>query len=347
MNEYDEELKRQQAELKAPEQAAIAASGEVKHDSESVAQSSLEEWAKLNGSKKELSIKRGATPSEKEKIYDEAFLEGQRRLLTELSDSHNGEIKLIDKLGLQNLKAELNALRESADVQALGKREAEVARLFQQAISEYPYNMETAHIAEILNKKEMNCVGASVLGGALLDEVGIKYQVGHIGSHVLLITVTSDGRVWWQDMQDGLERPEIENEELTSDKIEGATPSEVMDFANNPTKEGLKFSVKKEYWKEQPLTLTEPNTGLELQELISTGFMLGNGGRNEEAIEILELAKFKSPNDPDIHLGLARAYKNEKRYVEAVSACNKALEIDPNNSYLKGVLDELKMLAGN
>ena len=59
----------------------------------------------------------------------------------------NGEIKLVDKLGLKKLKTELNALKESGDIQALGKREAEVARLFQQAISEYPYNMETCHIA--------------------------------------------------------------------------------------------------------------------------------------------------------------------------------------------------------
>ena len=42
-------------------------------------------------------------------------------------------------------------------------------------------------------------------------------------------------------MQDGLERPEIGNEELTADKIEGNTPSEIADFANNPTKESLKF----------------------------------------------------------------------------------------------------------
>jgi tetratricopeptide (TPR) repeat protein len=347
MNEHDEELKHQHAEWKAPEQETKSGSGELKADSESVEQSSLAEWAKLNGSNVELSIKPGASLFEKEKVYDAVFREGQKRLLTELSDSRNGEVRLVDKLGLRHFKAELDTLRESGDIQALGKREAEVARLFQQAISEYPYNMETCHIAEILNKKEMNCVGASVLGGALLDEVGIKYQVGHIGSHVLLITITSDGRVWWQDMQDGLEISEIQNEELTADKMEGVTPSEVAGFANHPTKEGLKFSVKKEYWNGLSLALAQPNIGLELQELISTGFIMGNSGRNEEAIEVLKLAEFKSPNDADIHLGLARAYKNEGRYTEAVNACNKALKLDPDNNYLEGVLNEFKTLAAD
>ena len=341
MSESEEESRRQQAEWKAPESPRD--SGEFQHDLEAVAQSSFTEWCKLNSVNSDQSLE-GLTISEKEKVYDSVFREGQRRLMLELSDP-NGEIKLADKLDLPKLKSELEELKRKGDATAVSEREIQIARMFQDAISKYPYQQETAHLAEIINKKEMNCVGASVLGGALLDEVGIKYLVGHIGNHVLLVTVATDGRVFWQDMQDGLERPGLENEELTAEKIDGATPSDITAFTNQPTKEGLKFFVEKEYWKEQPMTLTAPNVGLELRELISTGFVLGNNGRNDEAIEILEIAKLKAPNDADVHQGLARAYKNKGLYEKAIAAYKKAVELEPTDSYLQEELEKTKSLT--
>jgi len=200
----------------------------------------------------------------------------------------------------------------------------------------------------------MNCVGASVLGGRLLDEVGIKYLVGNIGNHVLLVVATSDGRVLWQDMQDGLEREELANEELTAEKLEGKkedgehiTPNDIASFASHQKKEGMAFSVNKKYWKDLPMTVLAPELGLELNELINTGFMLGNSGRHEEAIEILKIAMQKAPNNGDVHHGLSRAYKGLGRYKEAIVTGQKALETDPDNSYLKSMVNELIVLAGN
>lgn len=341
MNENEEELRRQQAEWKAPESPRDP--GEFQHASEAVTQSSFSEWCKLNGVTSDQNLE-GMPITEKEKVYDSIFREGQRRLRLELSDS-NGDVKLADNLALPKLKNELEELKRKGDATAVSEREIQIARIFQEAISKYPYQQETAHIAQILEKREMNCVGASVLGGALLDEVDIKYLAGHIGNHVLLVTVTTDGRVFWQDMQDGLERPGQENEELTADKIDGVKPSDIVSFAEHPTKEGLKFSVKKEYWKDRPMTLTAPNVGLELRELISTGFVLGNNGRNDEAIEILEIAKLKLPNDADVHQGLARAYKNKGLYEKAIAAYKKAVELEPANSYLQEELDKTKILT--
>ncbi len=340
-----EGFNREQAEWKAPEEPLKThVSGEFKAASKSPEQSSFDQWSRLNGVVTDVEITEGMDPAEKEKIYDTAFREGQKKLMGELRDPNNNEVRLVDKLDLPNLKAEITSLREKGDIQALAAREIEIANSFQQAISKYPYDMGTCHMAEILSKKKMNCVGASTLGGALLDEVGINYLVGHIGDHVLLVVVASDGKVLWQDMQDGLERPGFENEELTTEKIQGSTPSDIAAFAKKPGNEGLKFFVKKEYWKNLPMTVWAPNVGLELQELISTGFVLGNNNRNDEALEILELAKLKSPNDVDVHQGLARAYKNKKMYKEAVNAYQKAVEIDPDNLYLKGELDKVKNL---
>lgn len=355
--ENNDELNKQQAEWQAPQQPEqnIASQDFQQNPSEQlVAQSSFEEWCRLNGSiNPDLYSKGHLTASEKISNYDAVFREGSRRLMAELRDPKDNGVKLIDKLNLPGLKSELDALRAQGDVFALGKREEEIAHSFQQAISEYTYKGSTCHVVEILDKKEMNCVGASVLGGRLLDEVGIKYLVANIGSHVLLIVVTGDARVLWQDMQDGKERKELENEELTAEKIEGKneggeniTPMDIVSFANNPKNDGMTFFVKKEYWKNKPMKVLPSELGLELNELINTGFMLGNGGKNKEAVEVLQLAAQKAPNNSDVYLGLARAYKNLGLYNEAIGACNKALEIEPTDSYLKGVVDELKGLAG-
>ncbi len=316
-----------------------------------VAQSSFDEWRRLNGS---------ANPDpdnlvalEKAASYDMVFREGLNKLIAELRDPIDNETKLIDKLELPKLKAELDSLREIRDTAALGKREEEVANIFQKAISQYPYSREgVCHPAEILSKKETNCVGASVLGGALLDNVGIKYLVGNIGDHVLLIVITNDNRVLWQDMQDGKERPELANKELTAEKIEGKTangenitPADIIAFADHPNNNGLGFHVKKERWEDKLMIVSPPESGLEAQLLINTGFPLGNAGRNREAIEILEIAAQKAPGNPDVYQGLARAYKNLGLYGKAVNVFKKALEIDPTSEYFKGVMAELVALA--
>lgn len=306
------------------------------------AQSAFNEWCQLNSvTDTGIKIESNLTPEDKAKHYDAIFREGSKKLMAELRNPADNEIKLVDKLEISKLKAELNELREQGNMGAVGKREAEIANIFQEAVSQYPYQQKTCHVTQILNKKEMNCVGASVLGGVLLDEVGIKYLVGHIGSHVFLVTATSDGKVYWQDMQDGKEAPELNNEELTTEKIEGQNIEEVSAFANNPQIKGMTLFVKKEHWKNKALTLLPPEFGLELNVLINTGFGLGNSGKNRESIQVLEVAKQKDPGNPDIYLGLSRAYKNLKLYPEAIDSCNKALEVEPRNQYLLGLQKEL------
>ena len=316
----------------------------------SSAQSGFAEWCKMNGSVNPDLYNRGdLTASEK---YDSVFRDGANKLMAELRDPKDGGVKLIDKLDIPKLKAELAVLREKGDIAELGKREEEIAKYFQRAISEYPYNSNVCHVAEILSKKEMNCVGASVLGGALLDEVGVNYLAGHIGNHTLLIMATSDGRILWQDMQDGLESSKLENEELTAEIVEGQkdggeniTPQDIVAYANNPKNIKMSFFVKKEQWKDLPIVVSPPELGLEARVLINTGFMLGNTGKNAEAIEILKLAMQKTPDDAEVYQGLARAYKNMGHYKEAVDVFTKALEIDPSSDYFKSVMDELVRLA--
>lgn len=68
-------------------------------------ESSFAEWSRLNGSvNPDLQIADSLTPLEKEKAYDDAFRRGAQRLMVELRDPENGELKLVDKLELSRLK---------------------------------------------------------------------------------------------------------------------------------------------------------------------------------------------------------------------------------------------------
>lgn len=321
---------------------------------ESIVNSSLLDWCRINGcASQDQHIDPNSSPREKLVIYNTVFCAGVNNLLDQLSDHRDSKMKLIDTLNLSELKSKLESLREAGDLVALGKKEEEIAHFFQQKISDYDYESSTCHVANILDKKEMNCVGASVLGGKLLHEVGVQYLAGAIGHHLLLIVITSDGRVLWQDMQDGKERDHLENEELGAEKISGKkengediTPADIVAFASNPNNEGMTFFINKEYWQDSTMTVFPPEFELELETMISTGCGLVNRGKYKEAIEILQIALEKAPRNTAIHDGLAKAFKNLGRYTEAISACETALKIDPTDFYFNIMMKEIQDLAG-
>jgi len=304
------------------------------------------DWCKMFGINSE-EITSDFDSTDKNAVYDIAFVLGAENFLKGFLSQLEG--KLFD---IKALKTELDYLRTQKNPEVLGKREQEIAKIFQGAISTYAYNETTNHPADILARKEMNCVGASLIGGMLLKEVGITCVLAGGASHSFLIVVTSDDRVFWQDMQDGKEKPELNNQELTKEKMtainpynEAVSPLDIVNFANNPTDEGLTFGVDIEHWNKENLITIEPFLyGIERQELINTGFQLTNAGKHSSALEVLEIARQKSPNVADVYLGLAKALRGLGRYEEAIAKCKKALELDPTYSYVQEEMGSIRKL---
>ena len=303
---------------------------------EALSQAVFSDWCKMFDIDSE-DIPTDVDLNDKIALYDSVFQLGAQKFFGGFLSQNEGSFDV------PGLKSELDVLRKQGDVERLGKREYEIALDFQRVISAYTYQGTTNHPADILDRKEMNCVGASLIGGLLLHSVGIHSVLAGGGSHSFLIMTTSDGRVWWQDMQDGKEVPELYNQELTAEKIMGVengvhlSPEDIAAFARNPTQDSLSFMVDmdSERWKNEPIT-TEPFlSGIERQELINTGFQLTNQGKHRESLEILEIAQQKSPNVADIYLGLAKALRGLGRYEEAITKCKKALELDPTYSYVQ------------
>jgi tetratricopeptide (TPR) repeat protein len=301
------------------------------------------EWCKMFGLDDE-EMSKDVKPAEKIAMYDSAFKLGAEKFLAgfllQMEDN---------RFDISALKAELDFLRTQGDSVALGKREQEIAKMFQEAISAYTYERTTNHPTDILAKREMNCVGASLIGGMLLEKVGIQCVLARGGSHSFLLIVTSDNKVWWQDMQDGKEISELNNQELTTEKITGinegntsVSPSDIVAYVRNPTENSMTFGVNLEHWgKSNPITIDSFLSGIERQELVNTGFQLTNSGKHKESLEILEIAIQKSPNVADAYLGLAKALRGLGRYEEAITKCKKALELDPVYSYAQDEIDKI------
>ncbi len=308
-----------------------------------VEQRAFAQWCEMNGVH-DIEMPRALDTASKAVLYDTVLRKGAENLTRGFLAQPENAV-----LDITQFKSELNALRRSENLVALGKKEEEIAKVFQKAISAYEYESTTDQPVEILDKKAMNCVGASLLGGTLLEQVGIRAMLAQGKSHDFIVVVTSDNRVLWQDMQDGREIQATYNGELTAGKIERAGEKdaevvlrEIVAFAQKPTNEGLTFVVNKPPdWQGEPIQLLPLRSGIEESELVNTGFNFNNDGKFAEGLEILRIAAEKPGARADAYLGMAKSLRGLGRYAEAITACKKAFAIDPTYSHVEDEMKEI------
>lgn len=87
----------------------------------------------------------------------------------------------------------------------------------------------------------------------------------------------------------------------------------------------------------------KPKRGKEIIPYMEEGLMLLHEGQVEEAIPLLERAVEERPRYADYRYHLARAYHRADRIADAISALQKALEINPNYTM---ALNDLGILYG-
>ncbi|MDP3947066.1 MAG: tetratricopeptide repeat protein [bacterium] len=252
----------------------------------------------------------------------------------------NGEETLREGLGIDQLKVELETVRQAGNVAAVGQKERKIADTIQRAVSSFPYKLDANNPSEIVANQCVNCVGASTLGGALLSGVGIKYLVGDVPRHSVLVVVASDGKIEWRDMLVA-----EDNEEITDEMIGGKTkdgrPLTVEDlaaYANSPKPEGLMFDIKDDMHRQKlpwvpegqgHLAVFPPEIGQQMQVLNNAGGALYKLGRDKEAIEAYRQAVAVDPKSPYPYNGLGAALNELGRNKEAIEACRQAVAINP------------------
>ncbi len=233
----------------------------------------------------------------------------------------NGETTLREALGIDELKDELETVRKTGDIRKISLKEREVADKIQYAVNNFPYKGDANNPSEMIATGHINCVGASMLGGALMREVGLKYLVGSVPKHSVLLLVTSDGNIEWRDMLNMSLNKTLQDRDISGNKAD-RSPIDVSDIAafnKTPTPEGLMFDLNKEYEKQIPwinesqrryITVFEPEYGQRLQILNNTSGALIELGDHE-----------KNPETKDAY------------YRQAILACREATRLAPKYSY--------------
>ena len=295
----------------------------------------------------------------KRELHNAIFRRGLEKLVSEMMPDRDWRERvnsLFEKLGMdlaleqrtlresidmEGLKRDLVHVRETGDISAIGRREKEIADVIQAAVSSFSYGKSAHNPSDMIANQYINCVGASILGGALFSEAGINYLVGDVPEHSVLFLVTSDGRVEWRDMLSNRF-----NEELTDGMIAGIggdTPSltiaDIAAFSKHPNPEGLMFDVTSEKFQNKLswvkegerlyVTVFEPEHGQRIQLSNNTGNALWELGRDEEAIEAYQQSIILNPGYAYPYNGLGNALHNLGRNEEAVDAYRQSIRVNP------------------
>ena len=253
------------------------------------------------------------------------------------------EASIGSALGTYRMKSELEKIRVTGDIAAISKKEKEITDKIQQAVSSYGYEKEESTPEKAVATKKIDCVMGSMLGGSLLSQTGMKYLVGDIPEHSILIIPFSDGAVEWRDMIVPKRNGALTNEMLEGNMKE-EQPLKVEDIAvltHSPNMKSLTIDIKDEdYLKkfpwvrgEQNLTVFSPERGHKVQVLDNAGNAFVRSGMHEKAIETFHQSLLLEPKDPEAFNGLGNALFYTKKYEEAEKAYQKAIEIKPKDGY--------------
>lgn len=152
-----------------------------------------------------------------EKLVNEMGKEGWKDAVVENFktigiDLEGQEKNLREVLEIQRLKEEFDAVRQTGDVAKISEKEREIALKIQNAVSRIPYDEDGDQPSRILDRQTIGCVGASMLGGQFLKEVGVNYLVGTLPGHSVTALITSDGKAYWQDFLNPRENAELTDE---------------------------------------------------------------------------------------------------------------------------------------
>lgn len=273
--------------------------------------------------------------------------------------------RLYDALGVPKLKAELEEAKKAGNVAIISKKEKEIAEKIQETISRYRYKEFASKPREMVENQFVNCVGASTLGGAMLDEIGINHLHGNVPEHAINILITSDNKAYWQDM---LNPPDF-NFEISDDDFEGGFVKDIVAFSKRPDNAGIQLMIsrnsKMKEFEQRFLKLFKGDTGQEMDIVSNAGFVLEELGEKEIAIEafrhaasldtksthpliclgiiLLKSGKFKEsllvfqqvivldPTDSGAYNNIGCLMAKLGRSIDAVGAFRKAVAVDPKN----------------
>jgi len=298
-------------------------------------------------------------------ILESIFDRGLEGLLMGLNVPQE-KTRLYDYLDIPGLKKDLEEVRRNNpnNLDKIAEVEREIAEdIHFVVVRNYRYEENQFKPSEILKGDFLNCLGSTLLGTILLDEVGIKYLYVFPPGHSTTYLVTSNGKLYVQDFTPSDEtftyRPETF--EITNDMFEDnvdilslarrtnsfyvklKSGGESMYITQN--KKGIVATVMRNlgdlyqdigqqnyaieaYKKAIQL---DPNNAKTYNNL---GILYYTLGQQNYAIEAYKKAVEVNPNDADIYYNLGISYQNLEQYNDAIETYKKAIELNPNDTDL-------------
>lgn len=321
----------------------------------------------------------------KEELYSSIFRRGLEKLISEIKvppaiksvlvKSKEGMItsiepiwdspenrKLVDSLGIDGLKKELQEVKKTGDIKMISEKEIEITERIQNILLAMPSKNDANNPTEMVLDTNANCVGATMLAGILMKKVGINHLVGTLPGHVSIIFVTSDKRVFWRDMSvrtliitnntdtrksmfemrpaSNFEFKKIaENEreiEISQDDIDN-----IVRLANKPDDKGsflltgapLEILIP---WDKKPeiyVTISKPESGEMTNLLYNTSHNCMKTRQYDEAVILLKQAIDIDPLIPFLYSSLATALQNSDHYQEVINLYNQYSKTIPSVNY--------------
>ncbi len=275
--------------------------------------------------------------------------------------------RLYDTLHIDRLKEELDTVRKNGDKIAIANKEYTIARKIHAAVNNIRKKEGIYAPSDTLRTQSLNCVSASILGGGLLDKIGIKYWHVDMHDHVATVLVTSDDKIYWQDFTltdtkrgnykeicpEMLDDPQhfpnvkyIPDSGVTLrfknwnpyDFLEGKMrvmllPPEIGQPFHVLYNAGISLYKIGEYEKALEALEQARALGPKIADLYGTiGAVLIKLGRSDEAIKECRRAIALDDKDPGLYINMATALFHAERYRESVEIYKKAIAIDHNNA---------------
>jgi tetratricopeptide (TPR) repeat protein len=237
-----------------------------------------------------------------------------------------------ERLGFDEASARLAELHQQAaetgDYTELAVAELDITDRLNKLISNIDYTEGATNPKHMIVGCELNCVGASLLAGSLLGELGIDYRVVGMLSHSCLTVITSDGQMCWRGMLEDASEFKFtitDQNFLGGDSVSSVihTPGRIAEMTiDNP---GY-FHVKEVF----RARLYPPILGQQVQMLHSLGALMDKKGDSNVAIAAYNQVLRFDPNDPDCYCDRGTGYYYKGDYDQDIADCNKAIELDPN-----------------
>lgn len=270
-----------------------------------------------------------------ETIGIETFpITAKKRLLKWEKQWKNHEKTLRRTLQIDKMRDILKDIRKTGNVTKISAVELSMATKIQKAIQNVPYEEDTYKPQAIRETQVLNCVGGSILGGAFLGELGIRYVVGDLRDHSMLIVVTQDDNVYLRDMIG-----DYDNMQITRKNLLGVTPQDIAAFSKSPTSKGLLFQLSTRSEGIERFAIFGPEYGQKIQTLFNIGCYMNDFANSAPMLERKKLREFAlacfaraalwDPQCADIYYEMGLTNMRLDRWSEALTNYRKAIKLDP------------------